>query len=187
VFESRIRMEKGPAKILVVDDNADNRNVLVRRLSKQGYDITQADGGRMALMAIETDTPDLVLLDHMMPDMNGLDVLRTLRTSHTVAELPVIMVTAYSAEETIVAALEAGANDYVLKPISFPVLLVRISAQLARKQAEEQFRIANRTLDQRMALRKVELDELIGELEEERARRRALEAQLAALSGPVPA
>jgi DNA-binding response OmpR family regulator len=175
-------MEKGPAKILVVDDNADNRNVLVRRLSKQGYDITQADGGRAAMMAVETDTPDMILLDHMMPDMSGLDVLRALRTSYSVAELPVIMVTAYTAEETIIAALEAGANDYVIKPISFPVLLVRISAQLARKNAEQQFRTANTTLDQRMALRKIEMDELIGDLEEERARRRGLEAQLAALT-----
>jgi DNA-binding response OmpR family regulator len=175
-------MEKGPAKILVVDDNADNRNVLVRRLSKQGYDITQADGGRAAMMAVETDTPDLILLDHMMPDMSGLDVLQSLRTSYSVAELPVIMVTANTAEETIIASLEAGANDYVIKPISFPVLLVRISAQLARKNAEQQFRAANTTLDQRMALRKIEMDELIGALEEERARRRALEAQLAALT-----
>jgi DNA-binding response OmpR family regulator len=117
-----------------------------------------------------------------MPDMSGLDVLQSLRTSYSVAELPVIMVTANTAEETIIASLEAGANDYVIKPISFPVLLVRISAQLARKNAEQQFRAANTTLDQRMALRKIEMDELIGALEEERARRRALEAQLAALT-----
>lgn len=178
MLETSIRAESQTARILVVDDNPDNRNVLVRRLSKQGYDVTQADGGRVAMMAVETDTPDLILLDHMMPDMSGLDVLRALRTSHTVATLPVIMVTAYTAEETVIAALEAGANDYVIKPISFPVLLVRISAQLARKRAEEQLRLANTALDQRMALRKIEIDELTTELEEERARRRALEEQI---------
>ncbi len=182
MFEQSIKVENGAARILVVDDNPDNRNVLVRRLSKQGYDVTQADGGRVALMAVETDTPDLILLDHMMPDMSGLDVLRQLRTSHNVAELPVIMVTAYTAEETVIAALEAGANDYVIKPISFPVLLVRIAAQLARKRAEVQLRLANTALDQRMALRKIELDELVAELEEERARRRALETQISQLA-----
>lgn len=172
---------KASSRILVVDDNSDNREVLVRRLGKQGFQMSEADGGRSALMAVETDTPDLVLLDHMMPDMSGLEVLKILRTQRSLMELPVIMVTALISEETVVAALAAGANDYITKPISFPILLARVTAQLARMTAEAELRIANMALDKRITERKLEVEDVRAELEQERAWRKLMEIEVTGL------
>ncbi len=166
-------------RILVVDDNVDNREVLVRRLSKLGFQISEADGGRAALMVVETDMPDLVLLDHMMPDMNGLDVLKILRGQRSLMELPVIMVTALVSEDVAVAALAAGANDYITKPISFPILLARVNAQLSRMSAESDLRLANMALDKRITERKLEIEDMRAVLETETTRRKQLESELA--------
>ena len=123
--------------LLIVDDNDANRDLLCRRLSRKGYITTAAAGGRAALMLLEAQTFDLVLLDVMMPDINGFTVLKTLRQKYTAATLPVIMVTAKAESADIVEALELGANDYVTKPLDFAVTLARIRTQLLRKRAEE--------------------------------------------------
>ena len=175
--------DRPASRILVVDDNTDNRDVLVRRLGKLGFQMCEADGGRSALMAVETDTPDLVLLDHMMPDMSGLEVLKILRSGRTLMELPVIMVTALISEDMAVAALAAGANDYITKPISFPILLARVNAQLARQTAEAELRIANMALDKRMTERKLEVEDMRSELEQERNLRKLAETEISALKG----
>lgn len=126
--------------LLVVDDNETNRDLLCRRLKRRGFTTIAADGGEQAIEFVQKHTFDVVLLDIMMPDIDGLTVLRTLRESHTAAELPVIMVTAKSQSENVVEALELGANDYVTKPLDFPVVLARIRNQVARKRAEETLR-----------------------------------------------
>jgi diguanylate cyclase (GGDEF)-like protein/PAS domain S-box-containing protein len=126
--------------LLIVDDAEANRDMLCRRLQRKGYTTTAAVGGKEALELVGQQRFDLVLLDITMPDLDGMAVLKILRQTYTAAELPVIMVTAKQQSEDMVAALELGANDYVTKPIDFPVALARISTQLARKRAEEALR-----------------------------------------------
>ena len=129
--------ETTSATLLLVDDEELNRDMLGRRLERHGYAVVLAESGRAALAALDRGCPDVVLLDVMMPDLNGLDVLRHIRTRFSADRLPVIMVTAKSQSEDIVEALDLGANDYISKPIDMPVALARIRAQVARRQAEQ--------------------------------------------------
>ena len=135
--------------VLVVDDNEMNRDMLSRRLQRKGCDVTVADDGELALELIRDHQFDLVLLDVMMPGLNGLEVLKTLRETHTAIDLPIIMVTALRESEDIVKALTLGANDYVTKPLDFPVVLARVQTQLALKRAAEQVQQLERALAER--------------------------------------
>ncbi len=117
-------------RLLVVDDNEDNRDMLARRLRKRGFEVDTAEDGFVALDRAEADHFDLIILDIMMPGMSGLEVLKRLREIYPRAELPILMATAKSGSEDMVKALELGANDYVTKPIDFPVVLARIQAHL---------------------------------------------------------
>jgi len=109
-----------PETLLIVDDDADNRDLLSRRLEREGWATRQAESGERALEVVRAGGVNLVLLDLMMPGMGGLDVLKALRRTLSAVELPVIMVTASSDSEDVVEALGQGANDYVTKPIDFP-------------------------------------------------------------------
>lgn len=122
------------ATILVVDDQEDNRDLLARRLSRRGFRVKSASSGEEALAYIDSESIDLVVLDVMMPGISGLDVLDRLRANPKTEELPVLMATARSSSEDIVDALQRGANDYITKPIDFPVLLARL-ATLLRSRA----------------------------------------------------
>jgi DNA-binding response OmpR family regulator len=121
--------------LLVVEDDEMSRDQLSRRLERRGFRVLRAPDGRAALAMLERQRPDLVLLDWMMPGMTGVDLLRTLRARHSPVDLPVIMTTALTGSDEVVEALEAGANDYVTKPIDFPVALARIQAQLRARAA----------------------------------------------------
>lgn len=121
--------------LLVVDDIEMNRDALSRRLERKGFRVLAAADGYEALGLIEEQLIDLVLLDIMMPGISGLDLLGKLRQSWSPAELPVIMVTARDQKADMIDALGLGANDYVAKPIDFPVLHARIEAQLRMKSA----------------------------------------------------
>jgi signal transduction histidine kinase len=123
------------ARILVVDDSEDNRALLTRRLQRRGHVVIEAGDGPAALAAAAAEAPDLILLDHAMPGMSGLETLAVLRRTHDRSALPVIMVTALADEAAVVDCLSAGANDYVAKPVSFPVLTARIEAQLERRRS----------------------------------------------------
>src|SRR5213594_4641971 len=127
-------------RLLIVDDNEMNRDMLARRLARKGYEIGLAENAQQLLKRVEQDGVDLVLLDIEMPEISGLDALKILREAYTPIELPVIMVTAKNQSEDIVKALELGANDYLTKPIDFPVALARISTQLSYKRAEQALR-----------------------------------------------
>jgi class 3 adenylate cyclase len=116
--------------ILAVDDNALNRGVIERIVSRQGHKVTMASGGREALEKIETTQFDLVLLDIMMPDIDGLEVLKAIRHMYSMSVLPVIMVSALDDNEKVVELLDLGANDYVTKPIDTKVLQARVRTQL---------------------------------------------------------
>jgi CheY-like chemotaxis protein len=121
--------------LLLVDDDEANRDQLSRRLERRGYQMLQAASGPDALVILEKQAVDLLLLDWMMPGLTGLDVLRTLRVHRSPLELPAIMITALTGSDEVVEALEAGANDYVTKPVDFPVALARIQAQLRARDA----------------------------------------------------
>jgi sigma-B regulation protein RsbU (phosphoserine phosphatase) len=130
-------MDLGPGYLLVVDDNEMNRDMLSRRLMKKGHRVQVAEGGAQALEMIESNAFDLVLLDIMMPGIDGFEVLEKIRGATGPSELPVIMATAKTESEDIVAALKRGANDYVTKPFDFPVVLARVQTQLALKKGRD--------------------------------------------------
>jgi len=123
------------ATLLVVDDSLINRELLTAYLVRAGFEVQLAEGGRQALEILEREEIDLVLLDIMMPGMNGLEVLTHIRKTRSPVDLPVIMVTARAESADMVGALSLGANDYVTKPIDFPVALARIEAHLRTKAA----------------------------------------------------
>jgi PleD family two-component response regulator len=126
-----------PFRLLVVDDIDDNRTLLNRRFSKRGCVVVEAESGFVALDLIAQQDFDLVLLDIMMPGLNGIDVLKQIRASHSADTLPVIMVTARAANTDVVEALELGANDYITKPVDFPIAFARAQTQLARKRSKQ--------------------------------------------------
>ena len=119
--------------LLIVDDEESNRDMLSRRLLRQGFEVLVAEDGPQALAAIARELPDIVLLDIRMPGMSGMEVLRTIREQHSPTQLPVIMVTAEGHSASIVEALQMGANDYVTKPVDMPVALARIRTMLSQK------------------------------------------------------
>jgi adenylate cyclase len=114
-----------PARILIVDDNPTNRDILATRLAAHGYELSQAADGEEALAAIRKLLPDLVLLDVMMPKLSGVDACRLLKNDTTLPFIPVILVTAKADSKDIVAGLEAGADEYLTKPVDQAALVAR--------------------------------------------------------------
>ena len=126
------------ARILVVDDTPMNVEMLSSILTFKGYAVSTASGGREALEKIGTEQPDLVLLDVMMPDMNGYDVCRAIRAGAGTAMLPVVMVTALDPAAERVKGIEAGADDFLSKPINQPELLARVKSLLRVKKYHDE-------------------------------------------------
>jgi diguanylate cyclase (GGDEF)-like protein/PAS domain S-box-containing protein len=114
--------------------------MLARRLTRRGYDISMAESAHGLLERVRKEKIDLILLDIEMPEISGLDALKSLRQYYTPIQLPIIMVTARNQSEDVIAALELGANDYLTKPIDFPIALARIKTQLSHKRAENALR-----------------------------------------------
>jgi len=135
-----VRLDPGAVRLLVVDDNELNRDMLSRRLGGRGFAVEIAEDGERALALVEQQAFDLVLLDVMMPGLSGIDVLRRLRERWPESDLPVIMATARDSTEDVVEALRLGANDYVTKPLDFPVVLARIETQLTLKRQTQEIR-----------------------------------------------
>src|SRR6201996_2532175 len=133
-------------RILIVDDVADNRAILLRRFQRHGFEVVEADSGLKALELIDSQEFDLVLLDVMMPGIDGIETLKRIRGRKSPSVLPVIMVTAKSESENIVESLGLGANDYVTKPVDFAVALARANTQIGRRRAELQVVAANEAL-----------------------------------------
>jgi signal transduction histidine kinase len=128
------KVEGSGPRILVVDDNAANRNVLCRRLERQGYGVEEATNGEMALDRIATETFDVVLLDILMPLMNGFEVLARMRRDRRMRTIPVIVISALDEVESVGRAIEMGAEDYLFKPFDPVLLRARIGALLERKR-----------------------------------------------------
>jgi adenylate cyclase len=135
--------------ILVVDDIEMNRDMLARRLIKKGFAVDVAEDGFQALDWLDKNPCDLVLLDIMMPGMSGIEVLEKVRETRDGTELPIIMATAKDTRDDIVGALRLGANDYVTKPIDFPVVLARVNVQLGLKRANDRVRSLVKDVERR--------------------------------------
>jgi len=123
---------KNKAHILVVDDEEDILELIQYNLSKEGYTITCVDSGEKALTEIQKQKPDLILLDLMLPGLDGFQVCRHLKTNPETVHIPIIMLTAKGEETDIVTGLELGAEDYITKPFSPRVLIARIRTVLRR-------------------------------------------------------
>jgi class 3 adenylate cyclase len=128
---------KSAAKILVVDDTPRNVKLLADLLSVKGYSVTTACSGREALAQVETDLPDLVLLDVVMPEMSGYEVCRKIRENPATKILPVVMVTALDPSQERIKGIEAGADDFLTKPINQPELLARVKSLLRIKELHD--------------------------------------------------
>ncbi len=126
----------GKEKILVVEDDDDIRELLQYNLSKEGYQITSAVSGEEAIKNAKMLQPDLMILDLMLPGVDGLEVCRRLKRDSRTQHLPMVMLTAKGEEADIVTGLELGADDYITKPFSPRVLLARVRAVLRRKKVE---------------------------------------------------
>jgi two-component system phosphate regulon response regulator PhoB len=123
-------------KILVVEDDEDILELIEYNLSQEGYRVVSITSGEEALVAERREQPDMVVLDLMLPGMDGLEVCRRLRSDPAARQVPIIMVTAKGEESDIVAGLELGADDYVVKPFSPKVLVARIRTVLRRYREE---------------------------------------------------
>src|SRR4051794_35567871 len=115
-----------PARILAVDDTSQNLKVLDAMLTSRGYTLVTARSGEEALAMVDEAAPDLVLLDVVMPGLSGYEVARRLRTTPATHFLPIVMITALQAQEEKVKAIEAGADDFLTKPINQHELLARV-------------------------------------------------------------
>jgi adenylate cyclase len=148
------------ATILVVDDTEANRRLMGDLLGATGYRVLTASSGAEALALIRDRQPDLVLLDVIMPGMSGYDVCRRIRDSANAAMLPVVMITALDPGEERVKGLEAGADDFLTKPINQPELMARVRSLLRIKSLYEKLESSNRTLEHRVREQVAQLDRL---------------------------
>lgn len=127
-----------PWKVLIVDDEADILDLLEYNLQKDGYKVYRAMDGAEAIRVAEKKTPDLVLLDIMMPEMDGIETCRRMRQIKSLDKLYVVFLTARSEEYSELAGFEAGADDYISKPIKPRVLMSRIRAIMRRRSGQEE-------------------------------------------------
>jgi adenylate cyclase len=122
-----------PPRILIVDDNATNRDILAMRLATQGYDLHQAADGEEALAAAQRLLPDVILLDVMMPKVNGIEVCRCLKGDASLPFMPIILVTAKADATDVITGLDAGADEYLTKPVDQAALVARVRSVLRLK------------------------------------------------------
>ena len=133
-------------RVLIVDDLEENRILLGRRLLRAGFDVVHADNGEEAIRRVREQEFDLVLLDVMMPGLDGNDTLSRIRREYSSATLPIIMVTAKAQNTDIVESLSRGANDYVTKPIDFSIALARITNQVNMRRARVELERSQRKI-----------------------------------------
>ncbi|MDE0960692.1 MAG: response regulator transcription factor [Planctomycetota bacterium] len=120
--------------IFIIEDETDIRDVVEYNLSREGYSVDSFSDGEAGLLAIQKQTPDLVLLDLMLPGLDGIEICRQLKQHHKTSSIPIIMITAKSEESDVVLGLGMGADDYVSKPFSPRELVARVGAVLRRPQ-----------------------------------------------------
>jgi adenylate cyclase len=155
------RMAHTGGRILVVDDNAGNRDMLSRRLEREGYSVDTAEDGRQALLKLEAGSFDLVLLDIVMPELDGFAVLQSIRSNQRWKEIAVIMISALDEIKSVVRCIEMGAEDYLPKPFDPVLLRARIGAILDRKRLRDEERM--RTAQVETALQEAERQKQVAE------------------------
>ena len=163
-----------PPRILIVDDNETNRDILVTRLGVHGYELLQAADGEEALVAAKQHLPDLILLDVMMPKLDGIEVTKRIKADKAMPFTPIILVTAKADSKDIVAGLDAGADEYLTKPVDQTSLVARVKSVLRIKELHDQVSDWNKSLEQRVT-------EQVGELERVGRLKRFLAPQVAEL------
>ncbi|MFL2997865.1 MAG: response regulator [Candidatus Neomarinimicrobiota bacterium] len=129
-------MKNNKKTILIIEDEPDIRDLLEFHLKKEGYKVLTSSDGEKGLKAARKESPNLILLDLLLPGIKGLDVCRVLKNDVNTSQINIIMVTALGQEENIVKGLETGADDYVSKPFNMSILLARISAVLRRNNID---------------------------------------------------
>lgn len=147
-------MDRDKSRLLIVEDEADIRELLHERLAMAGHGVVGVECGAEALRLLEREPVDLVVLDAGLPGMDGFELLETVRRTHPPTRLPVVMLTGLSGREDIVRGLRMGANDYVAKPLDFPILLARIQTQIEMKRAVD----ARARLEHDLTARAAELE-----------------------------
>ena len=158
-----------PPRVLIVDDNPANLEIMEVRLARQGYEILTATDGDQALVTSRRETPDLILLDVMMPGKDGIQVCREIKSDPGLPFMPIILVTAKADPDDIVAGLDAGGDEYITKPVDHAALVARVRSILRIKALHDtvqeqaaQLEAWNRTLEQRVAAQLAELERLAG-------------------------
>lgn len=139
--------QEGLGRILVVDDNRDNVEIIATRLRFRGYQIDEASDGAQALESVHANPPDLILLDVMLPDIDGYEISRRIKGDEKIPFIPIILVTARDSTQDKVAGLDAGADDYLTKPINFPELEARVRSMLRIKKLQDEIELKNRELE----------------------------------------
>ncbi|HTP47193.1 MAG TPA: response regulator [Casimicrobiaceae bacterium] len=170
-----------PARILIVDDNPTNVKVLQTRLAAEGYEVITASDGEEALAAAKQHTPDLILLDVMMPKLDGFEVCRRLRADPSFPFTPIVLVTAMADSKDIVAGLEAGGDEYLTKPVDHAALAARVRSMLRIKQLHDQTEALAAEVSQWNASLERRVSEQVAELERVGRLRRFFSPQLAEL------
>jgi diguanylate cyclase (GGDEF)-like protein len=166
---------KDRKKFLVVDDHEDNIELLRARLEARGYEVFGANDGQAALEQVDKVCPDLILLDVMMPKMDGMEVVRRLKANANLPFIPVIMQTALDSTENKVEGLDAGADDYITKPINFAELEARVNSLLRIKSLQSALAAREKELSElNMRLRQISLTDGLTQVEN----RRSLEERL---------
>jgi two-component system NtrC family sensor kinase len=127
-------------RLLIMDDNADNRDILRRHLERQGYGVTTADNGQLGLDLLLTGEFELVLLDVLMPVMDGFEVLKQMKSTPALRETPVVMISALDESNSVVRCIQMGAEDYLMKPFDPVLLSARIGASLEKKRLRDEER-----------------------------------------------
>ncbi|MBI4770645.1 MAG: response regulator [Chloroflexi bacterium] len=152
--------------ILIVDDEPSNLEVISHFLSMEGYRVRRAIDGEQALEQVAAARPDLILVDVMMPRMNGYEVCRRLKSDPDTVFLPVVMITALRGSEEKIKAVEAGADDFLTKPFNHLELVTRVKSLLRVKHLHDQLEAYNRELEARVAERTAQLQRALHELQE---------------------
>ena len=153
-------METSSARILVVDDDAASRRLLEVRLRTLGCQVMLASDGEEALQIIDSLRPDIILLDYMMPKVTGIEVLKQLKEHERYKAIPVILITARGSQEDKVTGLDAGADDYVVKPFEPFELLARVRSMLRIKQMHDELEEWNRTLEEKVRQQVAEIERM---------------------------